>query len=218
MPEYAKAGERSFKGIPVSAGVCRGRIVVLRNNKPTIPHYSIPEHEVDKELHRLERALAETRAEVLDVQRQVQEGVGAEHASIFDAHLLVIEDPLLIEEVTRAIQTKKVNAEHAFAEFAQKYAATLSKIDDDYLRERVADVRDVAERILNNLMGVDGVDFRKLREPAIIIAEDLVPSQTALLDRRLVLGFATDGGSKTSHTAIMARSMQIPAVVGLHDI
>lgn len=218
MREHAKAGERSFKGIPVSAGVCRGKLIVLRENKPSIPQYSISEEQVPREMERLERALAETRRQILDVQRQVQEGVGAEHATIFDAHLLVLEDPLLIEEVTRAIQTRKMNSEYAFSEFAQKYAATLSKIEDDFLRERVADIRDVSERILNNLMGLDGVDFRHLKEPCIIIAEDLVPSQTALLDRNMVLGFATDGGSKTSHTAIMARSMQIPAVVGLHDL
>jgi len=218
MRDHAKAGEKSFKGIPVSGGICRGKIVVLRDDKPCIPHYSIPEDQVAHERERLARALAETRRQILDVQRQVQEGVGAEHATIFDAHLLVLEDPLLIEEVNRSIETRKINAEYAFHEFAQKYAATLSKIEDDFLRERVADIRDVSERILNNLMGIDGVDFRNLKEPAIIIAEDLVPSQTALLDRKMVLGFATDGGSKTSHTAIMARSMQIPAVVGLQDI
>ncbi len=218
MLEHAKAGEKSFKGIAVSAGVSRGKVIVLRGNKPSIPHYSISEDEVQKEMERLERALAETRKQILDVQRQVQEGVGAEHASIFDAHLLVLEDPLLIEEVTRTIQIRKINSEYAFSEFTEKYADTLSKIADDFLRERVTDIRDVAERVLNNLMGLDGFDFRNLREPVIIIAEDLVPSQTALLDRKMVLGFATDCGSKTSHTAIMARSMQIPAVVGLQDI
>src|SRR5439155_1070963 len=101
--------------------------------------------------------------------------------------------------------------------FAEKYVATLSKIDDEYLRERVADMRDVTERILNNLLGSDGESLKHLNEPCIIIAEDLAPSQTALLDKKMVLGFATDCGSKTSHTAIMARSLQIPAVVGLHD-
>ena len=218
MREHAKAGEKTFKGIPVSAGVCKGKIVVLRQEPECIPRREIATSELPRELERLQKALVETRHQIIEVQRQVQQGIGAEHANIFEAHLLVLEDPILIEEVTRLIQKNRINAEAAFAEFSQKYAATLSKIDDEYLRERVADLRDVAERVLNNLAGRNGSDLRHLKEPCIVIAQDLVPSQTAMLDRKMVLGFATDGGSKTSHTAIMARSMQIPAVVGLQDI
>jgi phosphotransferase system enzyme I (PtsI) len=218
MLERANAGEKVFKGIPVSAGVSRAKIVVLRQQAPCVSRRLVAEEEIPREITRLEKALLDTRRQILEVQRKLQEGVGAEHATIFDAHLLVLEDPILIDEVTRSIRKNKTNAEFAFKEFADKYAATLSKIDDEYLRERVADLRDVSERILNNLTGRDGVDLNHLQEPCIIIAEDLVPSQTALLDRRLVLGFATDAGSRTSHTAIMARSLQIPAVVGLRDI
>ena len=144
--------------------------------------------------------------------------MGAKDASIFDAHLLVLEDPMLIDEVTRLIQEQKLNAEFAFHQVAEKYGATLSSMDDEYLRERAADLRDVTARVLDNLLGrTTETEVHKLREPCIIISYDLAPSTTALLDRKLVLGFATDAGSKTSHTAIMARSLQIPAVVGLHD-
>ncbi|MGI8967172.1 MAG: phosphoenolpyruvate--protein phosphotransferase, partial [Limisphaerales bacterium] len=218
MPALASTGEKIFKGIPVSAGICRGKILVLGKSEVSIPRNEISESELSPQIERLEKALLQTRRQILEVQRQVSEGIGADHATIFDAHLLVLEDPVLIEEVTRLMQEKKVNVEFAFHQFAEKYAATLSKIDDEYLRERVCDLRDVTARILNNLLGRDGIDLRHLQEPCIIVADDLVPSQTALFDKKIVLGFVTDAGSKTSHTAIMARSLEIPAVVGLQNV
>jgi phosphotransferase system enzyme I (PtsI) len=144
--------------------------------------------------------------------------MGAHEGGIFDAHLLVLEDRTLLDEVVRMIQRDKVNAEYAFHSVAERYAATLAAIQDDYLRERATDMRDVTARVLNNLLGVQPeVDLSHLSEPCIIISHDLTPSSTAQLDKHNVLGFATDVGSKTSHTAIMARSLRIPAVVGLKD-
>jgi phosphotransferase system enzyme I (PtsI) len=144
--------------------------------------------------------------------------MGAQEGSIFDAHLLVLEDRTLLDEVVRVIQKDKVNAEHAFHTVAERYAATLAAIEDEYLRERAADLHDVTARVLNNLLGYEEEsDLRHLKEPCIIISHDLTPSNTAQLDKRNVLGFATDVGSQTSHTAIMARSLRIPAVVGLKD-
>jgi phosphotransferase system enzyme I (PtsI) len=171
-----------------------------------------------EEVNRLEKALVQTRQQILEVQRKVSKGMGAEEGSIFEAHLLVLEDRTLLDEVVRVIQQQKVNAEHAFHTVAERYAATLSAIEDEYLRERATDMRDVTMRVLNNLLGIEeDADLRHLKEPCIIISHDLTPSNTAQLDKRHVLGFATDVGSKTSHTAIMARSLRIPAVVGLAD-
>src|SRR5256884_1768381 len=218
MSEHPESGEKILRGIAVSGGVCRGKIVVLGEARDTIPRREISEAEVPQEIQRFEHALLQTRQQVLEVQRKVNQAMGAQDASIFDAHLLVLEDPTLIDEVTGAIQEQKVNAEFAFQQVAEKYGATLSSMDDEYLRERAADMRDVATRVLDNLLGrTEEADLRKLTEPCVIISYDLAPSTTALLDRKLVLGFATDAGSKTSHTAIMARSLQIPAVVGVHD-
>src|SRR6185436_5689739 len=216
MVEGTHADERVLRGIPVSPGVSRGKILVLHDaQQTTIPHQHVAENELPHQVQRLEQALVDTRHEILEVQRQVSAGLGAQDASIFDAHLLVLEDPTLIEEVSRIILEEKVTAEYAFQKVADKYARTLSSIDDEYLRERAADMRDVTSRLLNNLLGRgEELDLRKLTEPCIIISHDLSPSRTALLDRRMVLGFATDVGSKTSHTAIMARSLRIPAVVG----
>src|SRR6266705_5299326 len=219
MPEALHKGERIFRGIPVSAGVCRGRILVVGRSRPPISKRQLSDAEVPEEVNRLEKALVQTRHEILEVQRKVSEGMGAHEGSIFDAHLLVLEDRTLLYEVMRLIQQDKVNAEYAFHLVAERYAMTLAAIEDDYLRERATDMRDVTVRVLNNLLGIEAeVDLRNLKEPCIVISHDLTPSNTAQLDRRHMLGFATDVGSKTSHTAIMARSLRIPAVVGLKDI
>ena len=219
MPETPHSGDKSFRGIPVSAGICRGKILVLGRTRPAIAKLQLSDAALTEEVNRLEKALVQTRHEILEIQRKVSTGMGAQEGSIFDAHLLVLEDRTLIDEVLRVIQEQKVNAEHAFHTVAERYATTLSAVEDDYLRERATDMRDVTTRVLNNLLGLDEeADLRHLKEPCIIISHDLTPSNTAQLDKRHVLGFATDVGSKTSHTAIMARSLRIPAVVGLKDI
>lgn len=216
VPEPLHKGEKVFRGIPVSNGVCRGKILVLGKPQHTINRQSVPESRAHEEVTRLERALVQTRHELLDVQRKVSSAMGAKEGSIFDAHLLVLEDRTLIDEVVRMINEDKVNAEFAFHTVAERYATTLAAIDDDYLRERAADMRDVTTRVLNNLLGKqDEINLRNLPDSCIIISHDLTPSNTAQMDRAKVLGFATDIGSKTSHTAIMARSLRIPAVVGL---
>ena len=216
MPEPLHKGEKVFRGIPVSNGVCRGKILVLGKPQHTIARQSITEDRIHDEVARLERSLVQTRKEILEVQRKVGAAMGAKEGSIFDAHLLVLEDRTLIDEVVRRINEEKVNAEFAFHAVAERYASTLAAIEDDYLRERAGDMRDVTTRVLNNLLGKqEEINLRHLAEPCIIISHDLTPSNTAQMDRSKVLGFATDIGSKTSHTAIMARSMRIPAVVGL---
>src|SRR6267378_1980214 len=216
MAERLHKGEKILRGIPVSAGVCRGKILVLDKVRHTIARRELADAELTEEVSRLEKALIRTREQILDVQRKLAEGIGAEQASIFDAHLMVLEDPALIDEAVRVIQTEKVNGEYAFHTVSERYANALAKVDDEYLRERVSDMRDVTGRVINNLLGrEEEVDLRHLKEPCIIIAHDLTPSKTAQLDRTKVLGFATDVGSRTSHTAIMARSLRIPAVVGL---
>jgi phosphoenolpyruvate-protein phosphotransferase (PTS system enzyme I) len=219
MSEPAPSAERVFKGIPVSSGIAQGKVYVVNRAQSSVPEYDVPEAEVPRQIQRLHHALVQTREQILEVQRKVSQALNAQDASIFDAHLLVLEDPMLVEEVTTVVQSRKINVEAAFQEFADKYAATLSQIDDAYLRERAADMRDVTSRIMANLLGhTQHQDLQNLREPCIILCEDLAPSETALLDRKIVLAFATDAGSKTSHTAIMARSLQVPAVVGLKDV
>jgi phosphoenolpyruvate-protein phosphotransferase (PTS system enzyme I) len=219
MPEPVSKGERVFRGIPASAGVCRGKILVRGKPSSTVSKRPLTDAELPEEVNRLEKALVQTRHEILEVQRKVSEAMGAAEGSIFDAHLLVLEDRTLIDEVLRAINKDKVNAEHAFHTVAERYATSLAAIPDDYLRERATDMRDVTTRVLNNLLGhKEEVDLRHLNEPCIVISHDLRPSDTAQMDRQKVLGFAIDVGSKTSHTSIIARSLRIPAIVGLKNI
>ena len=211
------SGERVLRGIPVSPGVCRGRILVVSSAQDhDVPRIELPPSEIPSQLQRLERALLDTRHEIQQIQRQVSERLGASDASLFDLHLHVLDDPMLLPEVKRCITEDNLTAEYALKHTAEKLIRTLAAIDDEYLRERATDLRDVIGRVLSHLLGrTDHGVLRQLTEPAIIIAADLTPTQTAQLDKRMVLGFATDMGSRTSHTAIMARSMRIPAVVGL---
>ena len=220
MPSASPTGERIFQGIGVSSGVRQARVVVCGKTSHAVAKRAVAESQIQGEVHRFEKALVQTRQQLTEVQKRLTEKTGGEHASIFEAHLLVLDDPELNNEVLRLIQQDKVNAEFAYHAVAERYAASLAAVDDEYLRERAGDIRDIATRVLNNLLGKDDhTDLRHLlKEPAIIVAHDLAPSQTAQMDRDKVLGFATDVGSRTSHTAIMARSMEIPAVVGLKTI
>ena len=218
MAERLHTGETILRGIPVSAGVSKGKILVLDKVHHTVERRDVPETEVANEISRFQHALVQTREQLQDVQNQLTKSLGPGQASIFDAHLLVLEDPSLIDEVVRVIEQKKVNAEHAFHTVTERYSSALAKVEDEYLRERATDMRDVSARVLNHLLGHhDPTDLRQLNEPCIIISHDLTPSKTAQMDRKNVLGFATDIGSRTSHTAIMARSLRIPAVVGLKN-
>src|SRR6267154_6815884 len=165
-----------------------------------------------------EAALIQTRMQILEMQQRIAESIGAKDAAIFDAHLLVVEDRTLIDEVLRKLETDLCNVEWVFQEVATRYAETLNKIDDPYLRERALDIQDVTKRVIRNLQGKAPKTFLALTESHILVAHNLTPSDTASMNRANVLGIATDLGSRTSHAAILARSLNIPAVVGLHDI
>ncbi len=183
-----------------------------------VSRYRIAPSQIGDEIGRFEAALIQTRMQILEMQQRIAESIGAKDAAIFDAHLLVVEDRTLIDEVLRKLETDLCNVEWVFQEVATRYAETLSKIDDPYLRERALDIQDVTKRVIRNLQGKAPKKFLGLSEPHILIAHNLTPSDTASMKREHVLGIATDLGSRTSHTAIMARSLNIPAIVGLHDI
>jgi len=217
-PDPAQKQERRFNGVGVSPGIARGNIFVHRpeDEEPAVLH--VAEEEIPNEIARFEAALLATRHQILELQERIAESIGTKDASIFDAHLLVVEDRTLIDEVLRTLQRDKYNVEYIFTQVAGRFEKTLSEIDDPYLRERALDIRDVTRRVIRNLMGKQQRDLSSVATPHLLVAHNLTPSDTAQLNRRLVLGFATDIGAKTSHTAIMARSLNIPAVVGLHDI
>src|SRR5437763_4202384 len=183
-----------------------------------VVHYQIAPSQVADEIGRFEAGLIQTRMQILEMQQRIAESIGTKDAAIFDAHLLVVEDRTLIDEVLRKLETDLCNVEWIFQEVATRYAETLNKIDDPYLRERALDIQDVTKRVIHNLQGKAPKTFFALTEPHILIAHNLTPSDTASINRANVLGVATDLGSRTSHAAILARSLGIPAIVGLHDI
>ncbi len=209
--------EIRFQGAGVSPGLARGIIHVVRDDLDDVVRYHIEPAQIGNEIGRFEAALVQTRVQILEMQQRIAEAIGAKDAAIFDAHLLVVEDRTLIDEVLRRLETERCNVEWVFQEVASNYAETLSKIDDPYLRERALDIQDVTRRIVRNLQGKAPKPILSAAEPHILVAHNLTPSDTATMNRELVLGIATDLGSRTSHTAIIARSLNIPAVVGLHD-
>ena len=209
--------EVRFHGAGVSPGIARGPIHVVRDDLDDVARYPIEPSQIASEIGRFEAALVQTRVQILEMQQEIAEAIGAKDAAIFDAHLLVVEDRTLIDEVLRKLETELCNVEWVFQEVATKYAETLGQIDDPYLRERALDIQDVTRRIVRNLQGKAPKRLRGLAEPHILVAHNLTPSDTATMSRQQVLGIATDLGSRTSHTAILARSLNIPAIVGLHD-
>ena len=207
-----------LRGIPVSQGVSQGRVVVLNRSRIVPAKASFETDDQAGEEARFQNALSETRKQLTAVQKRLRDEFGAKESQIFDAHLLVLEDPALMEEVGRQIRDEHHTPEYAFYTASEKYAEALSAVDDSYLSERAADIRDVTQRVLGNLMGQpQRAGVSDLTEPCIVVANDLTPSDTAQLDPAKVLGFVTEVGSRTSHTAILARSLQIPAVLGLGE-
>ena len=211
-----KNSELKLRGIPVSEGVSRGRVVVLNRHRIVPAKTNFETLNPEAEEARFLAALDKTRQQILEIQKRLHDKIGAKQSLIFDAHLLVLEDPAVLEEVNRKIREEKLSSEYALYNTTEKYAEALSAVDDSYLSERAADIRDVIQRVLGNLTGQSKqYGLKDLTEPCIIVANDLTPSDTANLDSEKVLGFITEIGSKTSHTAILARSLQIPAVLGL---
>src|SRR5438309_641078 len=197
--------EIRFQGAGVSPGLARGVIHVVRDDLDDVPRYHIEPSQIGNEIARFEAALVQTRVQILEMQQKIAEAIGAKDAAIFDAHLLVVEDRTLIDEVLRRLETEHCNVEWVFQEVASNYAETLSKIDDPYLRERAVDMQDVTRRIVRNLQGKGPKPLLSIGEPHILVAHNLTPSDTASMDRQLVLGIATDLGSRTLSDRISIR-------------
>lgn len=207
-----------LKGIGVSPGivVCKGQ--VLASQIPQAIKRSISAEDVPTEIARFEEALIETHDQLKRIQKQVAEVLGDEHASIFDAHILVVDDRSFIEDIIRIIKKDLVNVEPVLQVVSNRYVDMLAKMEDSYLSERASDIRDVTKRILANLAGETLNQMAQVSEECIVVAHDLAPSDTATINKKLVRGFITDLGSSTSHTSIMAKALEVPAVVALHNI
>jgi phosphoenolpyruvate-protein phosphotransferase (PTS system enzyme I) len=203
---------RIIRGIAASSGIAIAKAYRLENPNLAVEKKTITD--VKAEVVRFEAAIAKAKEELEIIKARAFEELGEDKAAIFSAHLLVLSDPELLNPIKEKIQSEKVNAEYALNETAAMFVSMFESMDNEYMKERAADIRDVTKRVLAHLLGVSISNPSMISEEVIIIAEDLTPSDTAQLNRKYVKGFATDIGGRTSHSAIMARSMEIPAVVG----
>ena len=207
-----------LRGVPASPGISMGKVFLLDSEEITIPRRRVTAEQVPQEIARFEEALIQTRQEILEIQRRIEAELGGEHAEIFSAHLMVLEDRALIEDVIARLKRDLLAVECIFYDVLKRYIRTFSRVEDEYLRERTSDIEDVGKRVLRHLLGQRRRSLAELVEPVIVVAYDLSPSDTATMHRQHVIGFVTDIGGRTSHTAIMAKSLEIPAVVGLEDV
>ena len=204
-------------GVAASPGCVVAPVVVFSQDNKIIRRRKIKPEDISNEMELLELALGKTRQEILEIKEKLEKDLPDQDAAIFDAHLLVLEDPTIIEAVKTELSEKLLGIDYIYQQTTKSFIKQLRQIEDEFLSERAADIQDVSRRVLRHLQGRSGLSFQ-LDVPSIIVAHDLTPSDTAQLDRKMVLGFATEGGSRTSHTAIIARSLDIPAVVSLKQV
>jgi len=217
LPKKTKT-EVVLKGIPAAPGIAIGSAFLMDQQDFIVPERAIADEEIVVEIARFDEAISDTRAEIQEIKEKIAAQVGAIDAQIFDAHLLVLEDCMLIDEVKNRIKADKYSAECIFSRVLKHYVDVFKKIQDDYIKERSADVEDVGRRILKHLMGETRIhDFEQLSGEIIIVAHDISPSDAVTMYNKKIMGFVTDIGGRTAHTAIIAKSLGVPAVLGLKD-
>lgn len=204
-----------LKGIAAAPGIIIGKALKIGREEFSVSKQPISDEQIPLQIQLFEESLIATRQEIVELQKKIAAELGQDEAEIFDAHLLVIEDRLIIEEVISRLKKERLNVAFIFSEVLKKYINVFSKIEDEYLKERMVDVNDVGKRILRHLLGKKHSLFEDIKEAVVIVAHDLSPSDTAAMHKQSIYGFVTDIGGKTSHTAIMAKSLEIPAVVGV---
>lgn len=205
-----------IKATGASPGISIGKALVITHESLKIEKMDITN--IEQQMNNFNRGLNLSVEQLIEIKNKALKELGEEKAQIFEAHIMILQDPELIQSTIDKIQNDKVNAEYAFKEVTNQFISIFESMDNDYMKERAADIRDVSDRVLRNIMGKEMIDLSVLKEEVILIATDLTPSDTATMDKEKVLGFLTDIGGRTSHTAIMARSLEIPAVVGLTTI
>lgn len=205
-----------YKGTGASPGVALGKALVIEHSELNIEKKNI--ENVEAEVEKLQVAVEESKKELEQVKERAKVELGEHEAEIFEAHLLVLQDPELIDQTIAKIRDEKVNADFALNEVKEMFVSIFESMDNEYMRERAADIKDVTNRVLRHILGIKVVDLSALSEEVILIAHDLTPSDTATMNKKMVLGFLTNIGGRTSHTAIMARTLEIAAVVGLSDV
>lgn len=207
-----------LRGIAASPGIGIGRAFIIQEEALSYVFRSLSKDEIKKEIQRFRQAIAKTRADILETRVKVLKVLGKSHAALIDVHLLILDDALFSTDAEKKIAQDRMNAEAALVAVLDHVGRTFDKLGDQYFRERKDDILDVGKRVMRHLLGHEGVQLSQLTERSIVVAHDLAPSDTLRLRDDLVEGFATDIGGRTSHTAILAQGLEIPAVVGLREI
>jgi phosphotransferase system enzyme I (PtsI) len=207
-----------ISGILASPGIAFGKALLLREDEVVINQQHIKQSDVEAEIQRFLDARNTTSAQLEVIKKMAGETFGEEKEAIFEGHIMLLEDEELEEDVIAFLKENLVSADHAVHSVIEQNAIMLSELDDAYLRERATDFRDIGSRLVKNILGIDIVSLSNITEQVILVASDLTPSETAQINLEMVLGFVTDVGGRTSHTSIMARSLELPAIVGINDI
>ena len=207
-----------YSGIAGSEGIAAGRAYVFINNQMEIDTEAVSNEAINIELEKLNEGIELSKTQLMRLKEKVLQEFNESEAQIFEAHMMMIEDPEFTGAIREAITSGSANAAYAAKKVADSYIAIFEQIEDDYMRARAADIKDVSSRLIRNILGISSWDLLSINSPVIIVAHDLTPSDTAMMNKDYVLGFTTDVGGSTSHTAIMARSLGIPAVLGLGDV
>ena len=205
-------------GIPASPGIVFGKALVLKEEKIVLDTQKISEDQVEAEVARFYAGREAAVEQLNSIHQRALKSLGEEKAAIFEGHLMILEDEELEEEIIDYLRSNKVNASVAASKIIDQQVEMLSEIDDEYLKERAGDIRDIGNRLIKNILGMHIVDLGDITEESILVAYDLTPSETAQLNLEKVLGFITDIGGRTSHTSIMARSLELPAIVGTNGV
>ncbi|PWW09485.1 phosphoenolpyruvate-protein phosphotransferase PtsI [Mangrovibacter plantisponsor] len=207
-----------ISGILASPGIAFGKALLLKEDEIVIDRKKISADKVDQEVERFLNGRAQAAAQLEAIKIKAGETFGEEKEAIFEGHIMLLEDEELEQEIIALIKDKLVTADAAANEIIEGQATALEELDDEYLKERAADVRDIGKRLLRNILGLAIIDLSSIQDEVILVATDLTPSETAQLNLKKVLGFITDLGGRTSHTSIMARSLELPAIVGTGDV
>jgi len=218
MGESGSGAEVEIKGFSVSKGIAHGEAFVLLHKELETPVYEIRDSDKPAEIKRFEAAILKARKDILELKSELSAKVGEAEAAIFDAHILVLEDVAVMQETLSMFGKKNYNIEYCYSSVINKFIAAFERIDDPYIKERIADFKDVSRRVLGNMLGVQTAKIGAFSDPLVLVSSDFAPADFSLVDKSKILAIVTEKGSQTSHTAILSRSLGIPCVVGIPEV
>lgn len=218
MGESGSGAEVEIKGFSVSKGIAHGEAFVLLHKELETPVYEIRDSDKPAEIKRFEAAILKARKDILELKSELSAKVGEAEAAIFDAHILVLEDVAVMQETLSMFGEKNYNIEYCYSSVINKFIAAFEHIDDPYIKERIADFKDVSRRVLGNMLGVQTAKIGAFSDPLVLVSSDFAPADFSLVDKSKILAIVTEKGSQTSHTAILSRSLGIPCVVGIPEV